>query len=120
VNYVAPASVIEILMSLIVAALVITWVTIIVTHLHFRKARMARDMKSDFPAPFAPSELSVPSLHGADRWRHAADTGHPSVQASLLGTLDSALPRTYRKASGQLGFPSRNEAIRAQAKDGAA
>jgi aromatic amino acid transport protein AroP len=53
-NYVAPASVIEILMSLIVAALVITWVTIIVTHLRFRKARMGRDLKSGFPAPFAP------------------------------------------------------------------
>ncbi|MEX3856722.1 amino acid permease [Paraburkholderia sp. BR10923] len=53
-NYVAPASVIEILMSLIVAALVITWVTIVVTHLRFRKLRKARDLKARFPAPFAP------------------------------------------------------------------
>ncbi|TDG03051.1 amino acid permease [Paraburkholderia guartelaensis] len=54
-NYVAPASVIEILMSLIVAALVITWVTIIVTHLRFRKVRMTSDAKSGFLAPFAPA-----------------------------------------------------------------
>jgi aromatic amino acid transport protein AroP len=57
-NYVAPASVIEILMSLIVATLVITWVTIIVTHLRFRQSREARGMKPaaqpGFPAPFAP------------------------------------------------------------------
>ncbi|MBN3786733.1 amino acid permease [Burkholderia sp. Ac-20353] len=53
-NYVAPASVIEMLMSLIVAALVITWVTIIVTHLRFRRSCAASGTKPGFPAPFAP------------------------------------------------------------------
>jgi L-asparagine transporter-like permease len=53
-NYVAPAGVIELLLSLIVAALVITWVTIIVTHLRFRRVHKAQGTKLGFPAPFAP------------------------------------------------------------------
>jgi L-asparagine transporter-like permease len=53
-NYVAPSGVIELLLSLIVAALVITWVTIIVTHLRFRRLHKAQGTKLGFPAPFAP------------------------------------------------------------------
>lgn len=53
-NYVAPAGVIETLMSLVVAALVITWTIIILTHLRFRKAAQAKRTKLIFPAPFSP------------------------------------------------------------------
>jgi len=53
-NYVAPTGVIELLMSLIVAALVITWVTIIVAHLRFRRAADAGKTQPRFLAPFTP------------------------------------------------------------------
>ena len=53
-NYVAPTGVIELLMSLIVAALVITWTIIIVTHLKYRKAQDAKGQKSGFLAPLYP------------------------------------------------------------------
>lgn len=53
-NYVAPAGVIELLMSLVVAALVITWTIIILTHLRFRKAYEAKGAKLIFRAPFSP------------------------------------------------------------------
>ncbi|WP_233855321.1 amino acid permease [Paraburkholderia sp. HD33-4] len=53
-NYVAPAGVIELLMSLIVAALVITWVVVIVAHMSFRKSNKENGVKTRFPAPFAP------------------------------------------------------------------
>ncbi|MGF6446477.1 amino acid permease [Paraburkholderia youngii] len=53
-NFVAPAGVIELLMSLIVAALVITWVVVIVAHLGFRKTSKAQGITARFPAPFAP------------------------------------------------------------------
>jgi aromatic amino acid transport protein AroP len=53
-NYVAPNGLIELLMSLIVAALVITWVVIIVTHMRFRQAANASGLKLAFRAPFAP------------------------------------------------------------------
>ena len=53
-NYVAPAGVIELLMSLIVAALVITWTIIIVTHLKYRRAQDAKGAKPGFLAPLYP------------------------------------------------------------------
>ena len=53
-NYVAPTGVIELLMSLIVAALVITWTIIIVTHLKYRKAQDAKGVKPGFLAPLYP------------------------------------------------------------------
>ena len=53
-NYVAPAGVIELLMSLIVAALVITWTIIIVTHLQYRRAQQASGVKLGFAAPLYP------------------------------------------------------------------
>ena len=53
-NYVAPSGVIEMLMSLIVAALVITWTIIILTHLRYRKVHDAKGTPRSFRAPFAP------------------------------------------------------------------
>lgn len=53
-NYVAPAGVIELLMSLIVAALVITWVVVIVAHMGFRKSSKEKGIAARFPAPLAP------------------------------------------------------------------
>lgn len=53
-NYVAPAGVIGLLMSLVVAALVITWTIIILTHLRFRKAYEARGAKLTFRALCSP------------------------------------------------------------------
>lgn len=58
-NYVAPAGVIELLMSLIVAALVITWTIIIVTHLRFRRAHAARGTALGFAAPLAPLSNAI-------------------------------------------------------------
>lgn len=52
-NYLMPAGVIEALLSLIIGALVITWVTIIVTHWRFWRARRAAP-RAKFLAPFAP------------------------------------------------------------------
>jgi L-asparagine transporter-like permease len=64
-NYVAPAGVIELLLSLVVAALVITWVTIIVTHLRFsRGAPPARHEARLSCAAVAADERAVPGLHG--------------------------------------------------------
>lgn len=53
-NYVAPHGVIELLISLIVAALVITWVVIILTHLSYRKKANAAGRTRSFMAPLAP------------------------------------------------------------------
>lgn len=53
-NYVAPSGAIELLLSLIVAALLITWVAIIVTHLRFRSAHQSKGTKFGFPALFSP------------------------------------------------------------------
>ncbi|MGE8318818.1 MAG: amino acid permease [Comamonas sp.] len=53
-NYVAPASVMEILLSLISAALVIIWTVIVVAHLRYRKAQVARGARSSFLAPLFP------------------------------------------------------------------
>lgn len=53
-NYVAPTGVIELLISLIVAALVITWVVIILTHLQYRKKANAEGRQRSFMAPLAP------------------------------------------------------------------
>jgi aromatic amino acid transport protein AroP len=53
-NYVAPAGVIELLMSLIVAALVITWVVIVVAHMGFRKVSAEQQVSPRFRAPFSP------------------------------------------------------------------
>jgi len=53
-NYVMPSGVIEALLSLIVGALVITWVTIIITHWRFRRSRASAGA-SRFPAPVAPA-----------------------------------------------------------------
>jgi L-asparagine transporter-like permease len=58
-NYVAPAGVLELLMSLIVAALVITWTIIIVAHWRFRRAHVARRTVLGFPAPLAPLSNGV-------------------------------------------------------------
>ncbi|SEL82742.1 aromatic amino acid transport protein AroP [Roseateles sp. YR242] len=52
-NYVMPSGVIEALLSLIVGALVVTWMTIIITHWRFRRAR-AQAALAKFPAPVAP------------------------------------------------------------------
>lgn len=53
-NYVAPAGVLELLMSLLVAALVLTWTTIIVVHLKYRRVHDAKGVPRSFPAPFFP------------------------------------------------------------------
>lgn len=53
-NYVAPHGLIELLMSLIVAALVITWVIIILTHMRFRAHARREGIEPAFRAPFAP------------------------------------------------------------------
>ncbi|WP_443218173.1 amino acid permease [Pseudomonas sp. Gutcm_11s] len=56
VNYVVPQSALELLMSLVVAALVINWAMISLAHLKFRKAMVAKGVQPSFKAfwfPFA-------------------------------------------------------------------
>ncbi|MBB2497179.1 amino acid permease [Aquipseudomonas ullengensis] len=56
VNYVLPQSALELLMSLVVAALVINWAMISLTHIKFRKAMQAKGVEPGFKAfwfPFA-------------------------------------------------------------------
>ncbi|MDG1581782.1 amino acid permease [Pseudomonas sp. GOM6] len=56
VNYVVPQSALELLMSLVVAALVINWAMISLAHLKFRKAMVAKGTEPSFKAfwfPFA-------------------------------------------------------------------
>lgn len=52
-NFVMPKGLIELLMSLIVAALLIVWSIIIVTNLKFRRKR-SKDGQSIFKAPLSP------------------------------------------------------------------
>ena len=56
INYVVPKSALELLMSLVVAALVINWAMISLAHLKFRKAMAAKGLQPSFKAfwfPFA-------------------------------------------------------------------
>ena len=53
-NYVAPAGVIELLISLITAALVIIWTIIIISHLNYRKLHDAKGTQRSFKAPLFP------------------------------------------------------------------
>ena len=53
-NYVAPAGVIELLISLITAALVIIWTIIIISHLNYRKLHDAKNTPRSFKAPLFP------------------------------------------------------------------
>ncbi|TBU79398.1 aromatic amino acid transporter AroP [Pseudomonas daroniae] len=56
VNYLVPKSALELLMSLVVAALVINWAMISLAHIKFRKAMQAKGVKPSFKAfwfPFA-------------------------------------------------------------------
>ena len=53
-NYVAPSGALEMLMSLLVAALVITWTIIIGVHLSYRKRHDAKGTVRSFPAPLSP------------------------------------------------------------------
>ena len=54
VNYLAPKSALELLMSLVVASLVINWAMISLAHLKFRKAMDARGVQPSFRAFFYP------------------------------------------------------------------
>ncbi|WP_410017122.1 amino acid permease [Pseudomonas sp. 5P_3.1_Bac2] len=54
VNYLAPASALELLMSLVVAALVINWAMISLAHIKFRKAMQAKGHESQFKALWYP------------------------------------------------------------------
>ena len=56
INYLVPKSALELLMSLVVAALVINWAMISLAHLKFRKAMQAKGVEPSFKAfwfPFA-------------------------------------------------------------------
>lgn len=54
VNYLLPQGALELLMSLVVAALVINWAMIGLTHLKFRRAMMARGVRPGFRALWFP------------------------------------------------------------------
>jgi len=54
VNYLAPKSALELLMSLVVASLVINWAMISLSHLKFRKALAARGVVPGFKAFWSP------------------------------------------------------------------
>lgn len=54
INYVAPKNAFEMLMMLVVAALVLNWLMISITHLKFRKFMLAQKRTSQFPSIAAP------------------------------------------------------------------
>lgn len=54
VNYVAPKNAFEILMMLVVAALVLNWLMISITHLKFRKFMQQEKRQALFPSIAAP------------------------------------------------------------------
>lgn len=54
VNYLAPQSALELLMSLVVASLVINWAMISFSHLKFRKAMLAKGVEPGFKAFWYP------------------------------------------------------------------
>jgi len=54
VNYLAPRSALELLMSLVVASLVINWAMISLAHLKFRKAMLAKGVEPGFKAFWFP------------------------------------------------------------------
>ncbi|MGH8353629.1 MAG: amino acid permease [Pseudomonas sp.] len=54
VNYLAPQRALELLMSLVVAALVINWAMISLAHLKFRKAKLAQGIEPSFKAFWYP------------------------------------------------------------------
>jgi aromatic amino acid transport protein AroP len=54
VNYLAPKSALELLMSLVVASLVINWAMISLAHLKFRKAMVAKGVQPSFKAFWFP------------------------------------------------------------------
>lgn len=54
VNYLAPHSALELLMSLVVASLVINWAMISFSHLKFRKAMLAKGVQPSFKAFWFP------------------------------------------------------------------
>ena len=53
-NYVAPHRVIELLIAMVTAALVLIWVSIVMTHLKFRARTRQAGLRSAFPALFSP------------------------------------------------------------------
>jgi aromatic amino acid transport protein AroP len=53
-NYLLPGSALELLMSLVVAALVINWALISLSHLRFRAAREQAGAQTAFPSPWFP------------------------------------------------------------------
>lgn len=53
-NYVMPESAFKFLMMLVVAALIINWAMISITHLKFRNAMQAEGRRPRFASPFAP------------------------------------------------------------------
>ena len=105
-NYVAPQGLIELLMSLIVAALVITWVVIIVTHMRFRRDAVRNGTPLAFRAPFAPVS-NVVCLAGM-----ALVVGvmllTPSIRGSALAipVWIGALYLAYRTVSSRPALPS--------------
>ncbi|KAA8732404.1 amino acid permease [Acinetobacter qingfengensis] len=54
INYVAPKNAFEILMMLVIAALVINWLMISITHLKFRKFMLQQKQTTRFPSLAAP------------------------------------------------------------------
>jgi len=54
VNYLIPTNALKILMMLVVAALVINWAMITITHLKFRQHLHAQGRQAAFSSPFAP------------------------------------------------------------------
>ncbi len=76
VNYVLPHKALELLMSLVVAALVINWAMISLSHLKFRAAMNAPGRGHLLQgALVAVQQLPVPGLRGVHPWHHADDPG---------------------------------------------
>lgn len=105
-NYVAPANVIEVLMSLVVASLVITWTIIVLTHMGFRKTAIAEGKKLIFPAPFSPLSNFICLAAMAMVVVVMALTPEMRPSAYAIPIWIGVLYVVYRSLSRQLGADS--------------
>ena len=90
VNYVLPHKALELLMSLVVAALVINWAMISLSHLKFRAAMKRQGVDTFFKALWSPFSNYCAWPSWCSSWHHADDPRdqHLGVRHSILAAAD--------------------------------
>ncbi len=81
INYVMPGKAFALLMALVVAALVINWAMICITHLKFRRAMQRAGEGNGFPEfRLSPDKLAVSAVSRRDLRGDVSDPGHPHLR----------------------------------------